>query len=97
MTCKGICLQYKAKKKPIANGRYFHGQKRCQVCEEFLEWDGLWCPCCGYRLRTKPRSSKYKARLKERQNEAKITGETISNKKEMIYDGKGSYILKEIS
>jgi tRNA(Ile2) C34 agmatinyltransferase TiaS len=23
-----------------------------------LKWDGLWCPCCGYRLRTRPRNSK---------------------------------------
>jgi len=27
-------------------------------------WDGLWCPCCGYRLRTKPRNLKYKAKLR---------------------------------
>ncbi len=26
--------------------------------------DGLWCPCCGYRLRTKPRNIKYKQKLR---------------------------------
>jgi hypothetical protein len=26
----------------------------------------LWCPCCGYRLRTKPRNLKYKAKLRAR-------------------------------
>ncbi len=26
--------------------------------------DGLWCPCCGYRLRTHPRNSKFKAELR---------------------------------
>jgi hypothetical protein len=26
--------------------------------------DGLWCPCCGYRLRTRPRNSKFKAELR---------------------------------
>ena len=31
-----------------------------------LKWEGLWCPCCGYRLRTKPRNLKYKAKLRER-------------------------------
>jgi hypothetical protein len=34
----------------------------------------LWCPCCGYRLRTKPRNLKYKAKLRARNKveEAKI-------------------------
>jgi len=49
MTCKGICIRHKAQKPP-GTGRYSTGQKRCQVCEIFLRWDGLWCPCCGYRL-----------------------------------------------
>jgi hypothetical protein len=50
--------------KPVGIGRYSTGQKRCQVCEIFLKWDGLWCPCCGYRLRTRPRNSKFKAELR---------------------------------
>jgi len=52
--------------KPVGTGRYSTGQKRCQVCEIFLTWDGLWCPCCGYRLRTRPRNLKYKAKLRAR-------------------------------
>ena len=63
MACKGICVRHKAMK-PVATGRYSTGQKRCQVCEIFLKWDGLWCPCCGYRLRTSPRNSKFKAELR---------------------------------
>jgi hypothetical protein len=65
MTCKGICLRHKAQK-PVGSGRYASGQKRCQICEIFIKWDGLWCPCCGYRLRTKPRNLKYKAKLRAR-------------------------------
>jgi hypothetical protein len=65
MVCKGICVRHKAMK-PIGIGRYSTGQKRCQICEIFLKWDGLWCPCCGYRLRTKPRNLKYKAKLRSR-------------------------------
>lgn len=60
MTCKGICPRYKAKK-VFGEGRYASGQKRCQICEIFINWSGLWCPCCGYRLRGKPRNLKYKA------------------------------------
>ena len=56
MTCKGICLRHRAPK-PIESGRYASGQKRCQGCEIFIEWDCLWCPCCGFRLRTRARNS----------------------------------------
>jgi hypothetical protein len=62
MTCKGICFRHRASK-PIGSGRYSSGQKRCQVCEIFIKWDELWCPCCGYRLRTKPRNSAFKERF----------------------------------
>ena len=64
MSCKGVCPQYKAKK-PVGIGRYASGQKRCQICELFMHWDGLWCPCCGYRLRGHPRNVTYKEKLKE--------------------------------
>jgi hypothetical protein len=65
MVCKGICIRHKARK-PLDSGRYVMGQKRCQICELFIDWAGLWCPCCGYRLRTKPRNLKYKSRLRAR-------------------------------
>src|SRR5918911_1179608 len=68
MTCKGICIRHKAQK-PVGSGRYASGQKRCQICEIFIKWDGLWCPCCGYRLRTKPRNLKYKAKLRARKKQ----------------------------
>ena len=64
MTCKGVCIRYKAKK-PVGVGRYAVGQKRCQICEMYMYVDSLWCPCCGYRLRTKPRNLKYKNLLRE--------------------------------
>jgi hypothetical protein len=71
MVCKDICIRHKAHK-PVGDGRYATGQKRCQVCEIFLNWNGLWCPCCGYRLRTKPRNIKYKAKLHENKKVAEI-------------------------
>jgi len=63
MTCKGICIRHKAQK-PVGSGRYALGQRRCQICEIFINWVGLWCPCCGYRLRTRPRNLKYKDKLR---------------------------------
>src|SRR5688500_3494659 len=71
MTCKGICGRHKAQK-PVGSGRYASGQRRCQICEIFIKWDGLWCPCCGYRLRTKPRNLKYKAKLRARTKKQKM-------------------------
>jgi hypothetical protein len=35
MTCKGICVRYKAQK-PVGTGRYASGQRRCQICEIFI-------------------------------------------------------------
>lgn len=64
MSCKGVCGQYKADK-PVGIGRYASGQRRCQICELYLHWNGLWCPCCGYRLRCKPRNVTYKDKLRD--------------------------------
>ena len=64
MTCKGVCVRHKASK-PKGIGRYASGQRRCQICEIYIKWEGLWCPCCGYRLRNKPRNITYKQKLRE--------------------------------
>ena len=91
MTCKGICVRYKAQK-PVGTGRYASGQRRCQICEIFIKWEGLWCPCCGYRLRTKPRNLKYKAKLRARVEadsiEAQANAETKSEVTEVTIKAK---------
>ena len=83
MVCKGVCIRHKASG-PISYGRYAAGQKRCQICEIFIKWDGLWCPCCGYRLRTKPRNKKYKARLRTGQNQRGLNIEDTVNYEKYI-------------
>jgi rRNA maturation endonuclease Nob1 len=40
------------------------GQKRCQACQAFIYWQGLFCPCCGYRLRIGPKNSKNNSMLR---------------------------------
>ena len=58
--CKGTCLRHKATR-PNTGMRYLLGQKRCTVCQIFIvNWQGLFCPCCGCRLRNKPRIGKFK-------------------------------------
>ncbi len=42
------------------------GQRRCQLCEMFIQWEGLWCPCCGVRLRTKPRVGTLREKLRKK-------------------------------
>ena len=91
MTCKGICVRYKAQK-PVGTGRYASGQRRCQICEIFIKWEGLWCPCCGYRLRTKPRNLKYKAKLRARVEadsiEAKAVADTQTEESTIVVKAK---------
>ena len=63
MSCKGVCHKYKALKPPLGVGRYVKGQKRCNSCDVYIEWDGLYCPCCGVRLRVAPRHRKLKEKV----------------------------------
>jgi rRNA maturation endonuclease Nob1 len=49
---------------PNNQSRYEVGQKRCTKCSIFLEYAGLWCPCCGFRLRIHRRSSKDKLKVR---------------------------------
>lgn len=65
-SCTGICKRYKAPKPPNHMGRYAAGQVRCNTCDVYMYWDGgITCPCCGYRLRTKPRTGKFKVKFYE--------------------------------
>lgn len=57
--CTGKCKRYKALKSRYI-GRYASGQKRCNFCEIFVNYDGLKCPCCNTQLRSAPRSRKDK-------------------------------------
>jgi rRNA maturation endonuclease Nob1 len=62
MVCKGICSRHKAIR-PSIGMRYLIGQKRCQGCQIFINWQGFFCPCCGCRLRNRPRNKKNKDKL----------------------------------
>ena len=73
MTCKELCIHHKAL------GRYATGNKRCKICEIFIEWDGVFCPCCGHKLRTRPRNMKFKAKLRK-QKKIQVT----KNKKNIM-------------
>ena len=57
--CNTRCKEFIAKL-PAEGGRYANGQKRCNVCDEYIIWDGNFCPCCGGRLRLRTRNSTYR-------------------------------------
>jgi hypothetical protein len=79
MTCKGICIRHKAD-----SNNYANGQKRCQICELFIKWYGLSCPCCGYRLRNGPRLFKHKAKLRMEQKGQQIQKAQNENSSNII-------------
>lgn len=66
MACRDKCHKFKASSPspyirfsgPNSTGRYILGQKRCQVCEIFINYDGNHCPCCGTMLRRAPKASR---------------------------------------
>ena len=63
MPCKGICDKYKAQKPARTNERYDYGQKRCNMCGMFIEWEGVRCPCCSSVLRTRNRNTRHRLKL----------------------------------
>jgi len=71
MTCKGICVRHAAHrlKDPQRNVSTFYGHsghKRCTTCSMYINWDGLYCPCCSYQLRAEPRYRKRHEKKKEK-------------------------------
>lgn len=56
-SCKNKCKPYTVHHNVKGNHRYAAGQKRCNECRVFMICDGIYCPCCGHKLRTKPRNS----------------------------------------
>lgn len=50
----------------IHNSRYIDGQGRCQTCDLYVLWNlDSYCPCCGTKLRTRPRSRSHKEQYKK--------------------------------
>lgn len=65
LECIGLCkTKYKFPRQGGNSQLYLKGAKRCQNCEgKYVQWEGIFCPCCGGRLRLKPRKSKLKEKV----------------------------------
>lgn len=61
-SCNNRCNAYKAESVPVSQ-LYTNGEKRCTVCAIYLKCDGYQCPCCGCRLRVRPKGRKSRANL----------------------------------
>ena len=57
-SCKGTCSKYKRNISPYLGSMYLTGHVRCTICQTFLKWEGLYCPCCGARVSKKPKNMK---------------------------------------
>ena len=88
MGCKNICKKYMASKPSNKQSRYAEGQKRCSVCEIYIKWDGLCCPCCGYKLRFRPINTRLRRKITRPLYPRlwKINPELMLIKSEMIKD-----------
>lgn len=75
--CVGRCQAYK-QSKPPNKSRYSVGQVQCLICNVWLDYRGchlkngskaksdslgMFCNCCNFRVRTKPRNTEYKNQL----------------------------------
>jgi len=58
LTCDSRCTHHKSQK-PLRSCRY-STEQHCQVCETFIEWDRIFCPCCGHKTRRRNRECKTK-------------------------------------
>jgi len=58
-----LCLKYEVKRQ-FGKSPFSNGVKYCNHCGSglqvgiYMKWDGLFCPCCSFKLRSKPRFKK---------------------------------------
>jgi rRNA maturation endonuclease Nob1 len=57
--CKNQCQLIKGARNHV--GHTLPGNKKCIACEMQFPYDGVFCPCCGGRVRNNPR---YKGKKK---------------------------------
>lgn len=71
MTCKGICTKYQVTKQ-FGKSWYEGGNKMCTVCDIFIRYNDVRCPCCNFSLRTRPRNNKNNRQFDEKQGVKRI-------------------------
>ena len=67
---------------PVIGNRYSTGQKRCQICEIFIKWDGLWCPCCSLYAKNEAAQLKIRIEIKSEKEDSGISIIITTTKKD---------------
>ena len=55
--CKGVCTNSEYETKKTVRGKLREDYRRCSICCVFLKYEGIYCPCCGVRLKVSPRNN----------------------------------------
>lgn len=55
--CKGVCTNSQYETKKTVRGKLREDYRRCSICCVFLKYEGIFCPCCGVRLKVSPRNN----------------------------------------
>ena len=55
--CRGIHGRYQVKLSRLYGSPYDRGFKKCGHCDVFIRYEGVFCPCCGSRLRDRPKGT----------------------------------------
>ena len=64
MVCRNLCERLYSKI-IVGTSKYEGGKKYCRRCEIYFLHDGLFCPCCGMKLRLSPTGKKDRERLRQ--------------------------------
>lgn len=58
MACKGICDKIGIGADRASGAwMYRDGYRMCTTCHRGMKAEGLFCPCCGYKLRNRIRKA----------------------------------------
>ena len=63
--CKNTCTNGTFDHKKLVRGDLKRDYKRCSKCSVFLKYEGVYCPCCGVRLKYSPRNNSSRKRYYE--------------------------------
>ena len=69
--CKNLCSNGEYEHKKLVRGDLKREYKRCSKCCIFLKYEGVFCPCCGVRLKYSPRNNCARKRYYERKKSIK--------------------------
>jgi rRNA maturation endonuclease Nob1 len=65
MTCKQICKHSEYEAKKYIRGAQRDSYRKCGGCSIFIKYEGVYCPCCGIRMKHSPVNNKSRKLFRE--------------------------------